>query len=565
MDYKGLLYCPKEVSEDSVFFYSEYESLRDAHQSGSNEIKKRAFVVHFQPPDKQGWYKLRFASRTNRILGVRADVKPSMIDKETKVNIGTVQLTVEALEKVKKELQSKLEKFSLPDAEMLIEHGKLEEFNAALIKAKQEAAKDEDVNEIRGKIDLFGYIVKLLAPGQSRNFDQNRGAIEFNVRVITPKPPISEPVINAPTYVAGFDKIPAVFEFTISPYQGANANRVDGKVVDVNGTTVARLSMQAVDMIAGLNVVKPSQGGKQDWRATTDQNLAPGKYKIELIHTLYNKPKNETIDLEIFKTGLANAEEIDRNLKFLTVYGANLKINAISNSGSKIKSNQFRVYLNTDIDEQRPPFEGLAMDEPLEVSAKAKEVTLEVTWIQPYTNQEVELYSKTTYPIKQKQPTVNTRKQRVDPSSDDGKKIKISIRDLEISYPPIGTIAETGTNKAKISIVPKNGTVNLKGGSYEFSSDPSVEIEDMDGYLRCNVTAELTGSLERGSEDITGTVTLELHVTGTNPFNGKPSDLRREAISVPVKLRIEKSRGGRPSGGGAPRPGGGTPPPGGRR
>jgi hypothetical protein len=359
--------------------------------------------------------------------------------------------------------------------------------------------------------------------------------------------------------------LPAIFEFTISPFQGAGANRVDGKVVDVNGTTVARLSLQAVDMIAGMNVTKPTQGGKQDWRATVDQNLAPGKYKVELIHTLYNKPKNETIDLEIFKTGLANAEEIDRNLKFQTVYGANLKINAQSNSGGKIKSNQFRIYLNTDMDTQKPPFEGLSMDEALEVSAKAKEVSLEITWIEPYTRQEVELFSKSSYPIKQSQPRVNTRKQKVDPSSDDGKKIKVSVRDLEISYPTIATSSETASSKAKLNVVPKNGTVNLKGGSYEWASDPTVEIEDMGDYLRCNITGELSGTLDRGSEDITGNISLELQVTATNPFNGKSSDLKRENVQVPVKIKIEKRTGGRPGGGGAPRPGGGAPPQGGKR
>ncbi|MFH1050121.1 MAG: hypothetical protein V1779_04215 [bacterium] len=560
--FNGPSFVPKDVQEDSVFFYSEVESLKDAKKgSATNEFKKRAFVINFQPPDKQGWYKLRFSSRTNRILGVRGGTKLSQIDKDTKVNIGTVQLSVEALEKVKKELSSKLEKYSLPPAELLIEQQNLELFDQKLKAAKEEANKDENATEVRGKIDLFGYIVKLLAPGQSINFEQNRGAIEFNVRVITPKPPIAEPVISYPTYTANFDKIPAVFEFTISPWQGKGANFVEGKVMDMEGKTVARLSCQPLDQIAGSSVTPPTTGGKQEWRATVDQNLDPGKYKIELTHKLHAKSKVETADLEIFKTGLANADELDRNLSFLTVYGGRLNINAQPTSGGKIKSNQFRIYLSTDVDDQRPPFEGLSMEEVLEVGARANNVTLEVTWIQPYTNKEIELFPKKNYQIKQKQPTINARKQRATPDSEDGKKIKVIVQELEIFYPPIGSAAESGSKKAELKISAKNGTVNLKGGSYEFSSEPQVEQEVEENSIKVRITAELSGSLDRGQERIDGTISLELTATAINPFNGKVSDPKKEPITIPIKISIDKRGGGRrPGGGGGPPPGGGGPP-----
>jgi hypothetical protein len=560
--FNGPSFVPKDVPEDSVFYYSAMESLKDAKKGGTtNEFKKRAFVVNFAPPEKQGWYKLRFSSRTNRILGVRGGTKLSQIDKDTKVNIGTVQLTVEALEKVKKELSSKLEKYALPPAELLIEQQKLDEFDAKLKKAKEEASKDENAVENRGKIDLYGYIVKLLAPGQSSNFEQNRGAIEFNVRVLTPKPPISEPVISYPTYNACFDKIPAVIEFTISPYQKGQ-NRVEGRVTDMEGKTVARLECQPLDQIAGSNVTAPTQGGKQEWRGTVDQTLDPGKYKVEIIHKLNNRPsKAEPADLEIFETKLANGDELDRNLTFLSVYGGNLKINAQPTSGGKIKSNQFRIYLNTDIDEQREAFQGLSMDQTLEVSARAKTVNLRVSWIQPGTDKEIDLFPQKTYTIKQKQPTINTRKQRPTSESDDGKKIKIIVQDIEVFYPPIGTLAESGTKKASIKIVAKGGTPSLKGGSYEFAGEPQTEQEEEEGSIRVRVTAELTGSLDRGSERIDGVVPIELQVIATNPFNGKVSDVKKETITVPIKITIDK-RGGRRPGGPAPAPpsGGGQPP-----
>jgi len=559
--FNGPSFIPKDIPEDSVFFYSEVESLKDAKKgSASNEFKKRAFVVNFQPPDKQGWYKLRFSSRTNRILGVRGGTKLSQIDKETKVNIGTVQLTVEALEKVKKELSSKLEKFALPPAELLIEKQDLEKFDLGLKKAKEEASKEENAVENRGKIDLYGYIVKLLAPGQSINFEQNRGAIEFNVRVITPKPPISEPVISYPSYIPDFDKIPAVFEFTISPYQGKGVNGVEGKVLDMEGKTVARLICQPLDQIAGTSITPPTTGGKQDWRGTVDQNLDPGKYKVELVHKLHGKAKTEIADLEIFKTGLANGDELDRNLNFQAVYGAMLKINAQPFSGGKIKSKEFKIYLSTDVDDQRPPFEGLSMEEALEVSARANNVSLEVTWIQPHTNKELELFPKKTYQIKQKQATINARKQRPSSESDEGKKIKIIVQDIEIFYPPIGTTAESGSRKADIKINAKGGALSIKGGGYDFAGDPQIDQEVEGNTIRVRLTAELNGTLDRGSERIDGTVPIELQVTATNPFNGKASDVKKETLSVPVKISIDKRGGRRPGGGGTPPPGGGGPP-----
>jgi hypothetical protein len=200
------------------------------------------------------------------------------------------------------------------------------------------------------------------------------------------------------------------------------------------------------------------------------------------------------------------------------------------------------------------------MEEPLEVVARANNVSLEVTWIQPYTNKEVELFPKKTFQIKQKQPTINARKQRASTDSEDGKKIKVVVQELEVFYPPIGTAAETGSKRPKIDITAKNGSPSLKGGAYEFSADPIVEQEVEENSIRVRISTELSGTLDRGSERIDGQITLELKATAINPFNGKVSDVKTEPITVPVKIPIEKKRGGgRPGGGGAP-PGGGGPP-----
>jgi len=542
---KGELFAPKNISPDSIFYYSQQLSIQDSKAEGftTNEMKKRAFVVYFQPPDKQGWYKLRFSSRTNRILGVRADVNPEEIDKDTKINIGTVQLTVENLEKVKKELHSKLEKYNMPDPRILTEEHNLEKFDKMLAEAKVQAAKDENPVEARSKIELYGYIEKLLAPGQSINFSQNRGAIEFNVRVITPKPPMADPVISAPTYVACFDKLPPAFEFTISPFQGKGTNKVEARVVE-DGNAVARFTCTPLENIPGVEVVPPTRGGRQEWRAIADQNLSPGKYTIEITHKLFNKTKTEKATLEIFPTGLtkSNKNVIDLKMDNTTLYGYKMIINAIPTSGGKIKSNQFRIYLQTDQNQQKPPFEGLSMgrDDGLYLDAKSNDISLMITWIQPYTNKELVLYPKKTVPIKQEAPRILTGNQSVQISGTE-KRIKIKVSNIALSIPGIGD--EAGTAKPTIKVAVKNPKVDITG--YDIASDPIIE-KDGDKYT---ITIEIRGKMQRGEDMIYGSVSCVMVATAINPMNGKSSDGQKK-ITIPITYEPEKASGGRRRSGG---------------
>jgi hypothetical protein len=539
--FNGESFVPKEIPEDSVFFYSERESIGASHITGTKEFKKRAFVVNFQPPQKQGWYKLRFSSRTNRILGVRGGTKLSQIDKNTKVNIGTVQLTVEALEKVKKELSLNLERFLLPPAELLVEQQKLEEFDEGLRKSKAVASQEEDAVEIRGKIDLYGYIVKLLAPGQSVNFDQNRGSIEFNIRVITPTPPIAEPVISVPTYSACFDKIPPAVEFTISPYQGRGTNTVEGRILDPDGAVVARLNCQPLEDIASVDVTPPTTGGRQEWRGIVDKELPPGKYKLEITHKLHSKSKIEVVDLEVFPTGLTkdNKREIDTRLDLMTYYGYNIIFNAIATSGGKIKSNQFRIYLTSDQDQQRPPFEGLSMgrNEGLFLSSDINEVSVMISWIQPYTNREVVLYPKKTVPVNQQPPRIITDNLNHQESGTE-KKIRIRITNISLTKPLTG-----GDAKADIKTNVKNPKIEING--YDIASDPLIE-PDGDNFV---ITMEITGNMERGEDMIFGEVSCVMEATAINPMNGKAGTDEKK-ISVSLSYEPEKILR-RPAGGGA--------------
>ena len=93
---KGPSFVPKQLSEDSAFFYSD-DQTREKAKTELEGLKKRSFVVNFEPPAVKGWYKLRFSSRTNRILGIRADQNYADLKDDATVNIGTDQLTVRDL------------------------------------------------------------------------------------------------------------------------------------------------------------------------------------------------------------------------------------------------------------------------------------------------------------------------------------------------------------------------------------------------------------------------------------------------------------------------------------
>ncbi|MFC2132052.1 hypothetical protein ACFLSQ_11520, partial [Bacteroidota bacterium] len=365
-------------------------------------------------------------------------------------------------------------------------------------------------------------------------------------RVITPKPPISEPVVSAPTYVACFDKVPPAFEFTISPFQGKGTNAVEGRVLDPDGMTVARVTCQPLDEIASADVTPPTRGGRQEWRGIIDKELSPGKYKMEVTHKLHGKSsKNDLITLEVFTTGLTktNKKEIDFILDNNALYGFNLGLTAIPTSGGKIKSNQFRLYFYTDKNQQKPPFG----DDKVFLDAGANELTCQISWVQPYTNREVVLFPLKTVPINQETPNILTGNQSVSISGT-AKKIRIKVSGLSIKPVEIGD--KSGTAKPQIRTKVGNSKVEIDG--FDLASEPVIE-EDNGNYT---ITMEITGKLARGEDMIFGNVSCVMTATAINPINGKSSDGQKR-INIPLSYEPEKESRGR-GGGGRP-PSGGKP------
>lgn len=532
----GPTYGPPNMPDDSIFYYSINESIaHQSEQANTGDLKKRAFVVNFQPPAKAGWFKLRFASRTNRILGVRSEVKFSELSDETTVNIGTVSLTVKDLMKVQKQLTSQLEKYNLPSFDDFVKSGDIEVFDSKLKAAKELAKQGEDAVEISGKIDLFGYIAKLLAPGQSVNFDQNRGAIEFNVRVILPKPQIATPEIVVTKYVPGFDKIPPVFQFTISPYQGPGTNTVVGEVKR-DGATVARIECRPLDEIAEVGAAKPMTGGAREYRGIVAQTLPPGKYTIELKHSLSGRSTDQKTDLEIFKTKLTDESDrkINSQLNVFAYYGYPVTIDAIPESGGKIPADQFRIYLKTDRDQQRNPFVGLSVtpDDKFILTPDANSVNLRIAWRQPFTGQEVDLFADKKYEIKQEEPSIIIGNAITDVS---GSAAKLRIRITNISMTKPGT-GDSRPPQIKASVGKADKASGL--ATYEIAVDPTID-GDENGY---NIEFEMQGSLPRGETRIRGTVNIPIIARAINPVNGKESEPAEMRLTV--NINYEPDRGG---------------------
>jgi hypothetical protein len=109
----------------------------------------KMFSVNFKPNRGPGWYRLRFNSQTNKILGI-AGGEPSPNDT---IRIGNVKLTVKQLRQVQKALAREAKTG---------EHSQVEK-----------------------------YITTLLTPEAYKSLEENRGFQSFNVRVT--KPPAQKP------------------------------------------------------------------------------------------------------------------------------------------------------------------------------------------------------------------------------------------------------------------------------------------------------------------------------------------------------------------------------------
>lgn len=532
-------YAPAEaLAADSVYRYSADYTEKIAAKNGG-KVKKRAFVVHFQAPQKPGWYKLRFASKTNRILGVGGDVTTDIPD-DAKVNIGTVQLKVKDLRTVKKELERKLEGIGLPSADDLAKDViTAQQFDAQLEAVRNRVANGEipapnGVN-LLSQIDLYRYISILLAPGKSDVFQQNRGSIEVDIRVIKPPVNIAEPYIELPPPVYYFDKLKPTFTFVSGPYMGNNSP--EGRIVTPAGSIP--LLIQPIEQTADAG--SGGRGAKRIYRAVVQQTLAAGKYTIEVTQRNAGKSKTETSVLEVFPTALTedNQKAIKSKMDYM-YYGTKVFLDVEPSSLGKIPAGQFRTYASTNSDQQKPSVRGLSAE--INTPAAANTASLRVTWVSPYTDEEVELFSLANRPIEQDPPYWDMSRISPKVTPVGTKKVKVEIRDITL-FPATIDIGKESAPGDFQDIALQNIEVRVPG--YELANTEIIE----QGEGRYTALIELTGAPPRGESGISGSITGKVVAKVRNPINNKVSSEASETFDVSVDKEVgtdrNRGRGGR--------------------
>lgn len=200
----GGMFEPRQIkgaaapTGDPTAYFQLNEEMTAQEQAKGRNVK--VFRVNFKPNAGEGWYRLRFESSTNQIMGV-ATSEPS--DEDT-VRIGNVQLTVKQLRSVQEFLKK----------------GGEDDPGAAQVKQ---------------------YIEDLLDPERWKDLDVNKGANAIDVRVVRPDiPPPSDPIarINFPRQeIYWYDGAPFQIPVAVGPSrsEGGSYQSNVGAIQEVDG------------------------------------------------------------------------------------------------------------------------------------------------------------------------------------------------------------------------------------------------------------------------------------------------------------------------------------------
>ncbi|MCU0330129.1 MAG: hypothetical protein MUC47_04010, partial [Candidatus Kapabacteria bacterium] len=421
-------------TQEAEFMYNkaETEVLKD------KAAKKRVFSVNFEPKD-EGWYKLRFTSKANKILGVYNKDGAMDIDPEQKVNIGTVTLKVKDLLKVRDELQKNLT--GLPTAQMAVQDPN--GFEDALRKLKEEATEVD----VRSKVELYGYIVKLVTPGLSGTFDQNKSAIEYNIRVLKPQPQITDPKIaDLRPVVRVFSKLSKLtLPMSVTPANGQTSFKQNpGNASVAAGGAVTSSSGGAGTKWVGKDLVIPVAG-----------NLQPREepYVFELVQTNGGKTSEPVqCSVYVYDASITNAEEVNSLLE--ASWGDAMELVVQPSSGSTIPPDQFMMQFGFGGGNQIAPLRKLNVgpNDRVIVPPGSDKVSLTVAWKDPISGDVVELFSGSG-DVGLKRPMIVTTDLRAEPISDQNsaefKVIGIVIRPPQVSEDEradVGDVTASVTN-----------------------------------------------------------------------------------------------------------------------
>lgn len=200
----GGMFEPRQIkgagapTGDPTAYFQLNEEMTAQEQAKGRNVK--VFRVNFKPNSGEGWYRLRFESRTNQIMGV-ASSEPR--DEDT-VRIGNVQLTVKQLKSVQKFLE-------------------------------KEGGDDPAAQQVEE------YINALLDPEEWQKLAVNAGSNAIDVRVVNPDiPPPSAPVarINFPRdEIYWYNGAPFKLPVSVSPSreEGGSSSSSVGPIRQIDG------------------------------------------------------------------------------------------------------------------------------------------------------------------------------------------------------------------------------------------------------------------------------------------------------------------------------------------
>ncbi len=390
-------------SRDTVFFYDSTKSDKDIANVG--KVIARTFTVRFDPGEerKDGWYKLRFFSSTNKILGVDFEGGLKDIKDEDQINVGVVKLKVKALRSVMTDLQKELDgKVELRDkwydgeGDFNVRLKAVEEFNAA-IKLGRENNKDND--EVLNKITLYDYIVKLLTPGFSSFLDQNSGTMDIDVQVRKPEQQQPAPSISElDPKIITFDKLQkTIITFALTP---AAYFKPGNPSVDIKGTpSLAGKYRIELDEPAGSTIPNDPQANnkKRRYKMVFETPIAAGMYNIKLSYTGGGKTDTASTDMKVLPSSL-EAKSMKTLAGTKLYFGKRLSLRSKLLGEAELPLQQFKIDYQFGNEKKNADNNYTESFTGPNIPASAKKVKIDIVWVYPPTGERVPLFTREATP-----------------------------------------------------------------------------------------------------------------------------------------------------------------------
>lgn len=526
----------------------EYSHPATVDPAGTNRLpsnlKVRSFMARFKPAGKTGIYKLHFFSRTNKILGIKADPNgaPSEASDDEKINIGTVQLKVKDLKSVLRELDRTMTDEIVKEATEKFKSGQMRgsEYADAIAARVQEILKDEP--DMAREAKLYGYINMILQPGGFVDLSQNQASLGFTVRVVKPNIPTADPFVEFDnTRMFAHAGVGAAFYLSTGP--ALPTTPAPEGYMEKEGQRVALQFERkgSGDQVASSD--SPVAAGTNRWLAYTTAPLTEGEWTVSVTQRTSGKQDVQQATLRVYKGQLEDPSSPTyvQNMRARLAeanYGSQLTFNALTGASEaaavrNVPAKQYSVAIKSN--KQSQPVVERGLGATVKVDEEATSYSLQFIW-QNDRGEKVTLLDIDNIPVKQEGPTIARELTNVN-AYQTGSVIEVTGV-LKITKPT------NLTNEASAKIATPQIIVNsnsLRGITAPVIS--SSVSEEGEGLYR--IRLEISGDIDRDVTSIAGSISLTARGSITNP-NNQQRGVSSKPVSVSVTVPIEKSgRGGR--------------------